>query len=78
MLSSLRNMIGSLIHNKSYPFLHQSGFRNHHKPLTSLTEKNRKDLDEGKSARGVFLYFQKAFNSVNHEIFSSKITISWC
>ena len=42
MLSSLRNMIGSLIHNKSYPFLHQSGFRNHHS-----TNQTKKEVTQG-------------------------------
>ena len=57
-------------------FNYQFGFRNHHSSnhtLISITEKIRKALDEGKFACGVFLDFQKAFDTVNHKILISKL-----
>ena len=39
----------------------------------SITEKIRKNLDEGKFAWGVFLDFQKAFDTVNYEILQAKL-----
>ena len=41
--------------------------------LTSITEKIRKALDEGKFACGVFLDFQKAFDTMDHDILLSKL-----
>ena len=76
-------MFEKLIHKRLYSFLHQSdclftyqfGFCNYlskSHALTSITEKIRKNLDEGKFAWGVFLDFQKAFDTVNHEILLAK------
>ena len=54
----------------------QFGFWNHHSTnhaLISITEKTQNALDDGKYACGVFLDFQKAFDTVNHKILLSKL-----
>ena len=75
---NISKLIGKLLHNRLYKFLNQNrclfnyqfGFWNHHftnHTLISIAEKI-KALDEGKFARGVFLDFQKASDTVNHKI----------
>ena len=57
-------------------FTYQFGFQNYHstnQALTSITEKIRKALDEGKFACGIFLDFQKAFDTMDHDILLSKL-----
>ena len=84
LLSNLSKIIKKLIHKRLYSFLHQNdclftyqfGFRNHHSTnyaLICITEKIRKNLDEANFACGVFLDFQKAYDTVNHEILLSKL-----
>ena len=54
----------------------QFGFRNSHSTnhaLISIKEKFRESLDNNKYSCGVFLDFQKAFNTVNHDIFLKKL-----
>ncbi len=41
--------------------------------LINITEKIRQALDQGKSACGVFVDFQKAFDTVDHNILLKKI-----
>ena len=83
LLSNISKLIEKLLYNRLYKFLNQNkclfnyqfGFGNHHSTnhaLISITEKIRKALDEGKFACGVFLDFQKAFDTVNHKILISK------
>ena len=75
LLSNINKLIEKLLYKRLYKFLNQNkcifnyqfGFRNHHSTnqrLISITEKIRKALDEGKFACGVFLDFQKAFDTV--------------
>ena len=55
----------------------QFGFRSKHSTnhaLIEITESIRKALDEGKFVCGVFVDFQKAFDTVNHEILIGKLT----
>ena len=84
LLSNLSKIIEKLLYQRLYSFLeqhnclfnYQFGFRNHHSTnhaLISITEKIRKALDDGKYASGVFLDFQKAFDTVNHNILLSKL-----
>ena len=57
-------------------FFHEFDFRNGYSTnhvLTSLTEMIRKALDEDKFACGVFIDFQKAFDTVDHGILLSKL-----
>ena len=54
----------------------QFGFRNQHSTthaLIEITEKIKQGCDSGKFACGVFLDFQKAFNTVNHDILLKKL-----
>ena len=84
VLSNISKLIEKLLYNRLYKFLNQNkclynnqfGFRNHHSinhALISITEKIKNALDDGKYACGVFLDFQKAFDTVNHKILLSKL-----
>ena len=70
--------------NRVYSFLEvnkliyklQFGFRQRHNvnhALVQITESIRKSLDDGNFACGVFIDLQKAFDTVNHAILTSKM-----
>ena len=57
-------------------FKKQFRFRNAHSTnhaLISITEEIRKALDNNEFSCGVFLDFQKAFDTVNHKILIDKL-----
>ena len=83
LLSNISTLTEELLHNHLSSFLEQNnclfnyqfGFRNNHSTkhaLISVTEKIRKVIDDGKFACGFFLDFQKAFDTMNHQILISK------
>ena len=45
----------------------------HNHALISITEKIKKSLDNNEYSCGVFLDFQKAFDTVNHEVLLKKL-----
>ena len=72
----LYNRLYKLLDQKECPYNNQLGFRNHHSTnhtLITITEKIRNALDDGKYTCGLFLDFQKAFDTVNHKIILSKL-----
>ena len=84
LLSNLGKLIEKLIHSRMNKFLenhkcfykNQFGFRKKHSTnhaLITITETIRNALDNNQYACGVFLDFQKAFDTVNHKILHSKL-----
>ena len=84
LLSNLNKILEKLMFNRVYSFLEtnnilyllQFGFRQKHSTnhtLVDITETIRKALDNGKFACGVFIDLQKAFDTVNHNILTSKL-----
>ena len=83
LLSNINKILEKLVYSRLYNFLDdfnclyslQFGFRakystNH--ALISITEEIRQALDNKKLACGVFVDFQKAFDTVNHAILIKK------
>ena len=79
LLSNINKIIEKLVFPRVFNFLEdnkilyklQYGFRPKHSTnhaLINITEKIRDALDHGKIAGGVFVDFQKAFDTVNHSI----------
>ena len=84
LLSNLNKILEKLMFNRVYSFLEknnilyhlQFGFRQKHSTnhtLVDITETIREALDNGKLACGVFIDLQKAFDTVNHDILTSKL-----
>ena len=84
LLSNINKILEKLVFNRLYNFLEESqciyslqfGFRKKHSTnhaLVEITENIRKALDENKFACGVFVDFQKAFDTVNHDILINKL-----
>ena len=82
--SNLSKIIEKLVHRQATDLLNQQnlfydtqfGFRNSHSTthaLTELPEKIRQACDSGKFTCGVFLDFQKAFDTVSHDILLKKL-----
>ncbi len=84
LLSNINKILEKLMYNRVYQFLDekkcfyklQFGFRNKHSTahaLISITEQIRTALDSGNFACGIFIDFQKAFDTVNHSILIEKL-----
>ena len=78
LLSSIAKILETLMYKRLYSFLNnnniiynlQFGFRQHYSTshtLFNITENIRKALDEGNVGCGVFVYLQKAFDTVDHQ-----------
>ena len=85
LLSNIGELIEKLLHKGLYFFLDQSkclfdskfGFRPHHSKnhtLITITEHIKSTLDKKNFTCGVFLDFQKAFDTVNHAIVLSRLS----
>ena len=85
LLSNIGKLIEELLHKRLYFFLNQSkclfdaqfGFRPHHSTnhtLITIIEHIRSALDKNNFTCGVFLDFQKVFDTVNHDILLSKLS----
>ena len=84
LLSNINKIFEKVVYKRLYSFLNlhncifelQFGFRAGHSTnhaLLSLTEKVRVALDTGNFACGIFVDFQKAFDTVDHEILLRKL-----
>ena len=84
LLSNINKILEKLVFSRLYKFLElhkclyqlQYGFREDHSTnhaLINITESIREALDNNKSVCGIFVDFQKAFNTVNHEILLQKL-----
>ena len=84
LLSNINKIFEKLVYSRLYSFLElheciyelQFGFRSKHSTnhaLTSLTETIRDALDNSNFACGIFVDFQKAFDTVDHNILVSKL-----
>ena len=85
LLSSFSKILEKLMSNRLLNFLdncdilnkYQFGFRNNHSTymaLVILLKKLHNALHKGECAIGIFLDFQKAFNTVNHGILLDKLS----
>ena len=84
LLSNIRKIFEKIIHARlstsfsanNVLYEKQFGFRNQHSTshtLIEITEKIKQGCDSGKFACGVLLDFQKAFDTVNHDILLKKL-----
>lgn len=84
LLSNISKIFEKATYQRLYSFLEmnnilypqQYGFRNFHSTnhaLIEITEKIRQAIDQGEFTCGIFLDFQKAFDTVNHEILLQKL-----
>ena len=84
LLSNINKLFEKLVFSRVFTFLnnhntfykHQYGFRPKHSTnhtLINITETIRDALDKSNFACGVFIDFQKAFDTVNHNILLDKL-----
>ena len=84
LLSNIDKIFEKVVHARMIKFLEdnnsiferQFGFRSKHSTnhsLITITETIRESIDKGNVTCGVFLDFQKAFDTVNHEILLEKL-----
>ena len=84
LLSNLNKILEKIMHKRVYAFLEkykilyelQFGFRTGYSTthaLVHMTEAIRSALDSGSVTCGIFVDFQKAFDTVNHEILLKKL-----
>ena len=84
LLSNINKILEKIMFNRTYDFLDkykciynlQFGFRKKYSTdhaLVKITETIRTALDNGKTACGVFIDLQKAFDTVNHNILTDKL-----
>ena len=84
LLSNINKILEKLMFNRLYSFLEsqksiynlQFGFRQKHSTnhaLLSMTQQIKDNIDKGNLAVGVFVDFQKAFDTVNHKILLRKL-----
>ena len=83
LLSNIEKILEKRMYKRLYTFLNnnniynsQFGFRQQYSTshaLTNITENIRKALDDGNIGCGVFVDFQKAFDTVDHQILLAKL-----
>ena len=72
----IHSRMNKFLENHKCFYKNQFGFRKKHSTnhaLITITEKIRNVLENNQYACGVLLYFQKAFDTVNHRILLSKL-----
>ena len=88
LLSNLNKIIEKIMHKRIYDFLDrynllyelQFGFRSKYSTshaLIHMTEVIRSALDFGSVTCGIFVDFQKAFDTVNHEFLEELLMIGF-
>ena len=84
LLSIINKLLEKLMYSRLMSFInkhkilykYQFGFRKNHSTtlaLIEITDNILKDLEEGKCSAGIFIDFQKAFDTVDHGILLSKL-----
>ena len=87
-LSNINKIMEKIVYSRVFNFFNinkifydqQFGFRPLHSTnhgLINITEKIRETLDQGEIAAGVFVDFQKAFDTVKHSILLKKTRSLW-